>query len=58
MRCKTTSRWRVLALVITFGLGSLNAAACPILMLCRALHGTYRGLHASRHACRLTPMLP
>ena len=38
MRCKTTSRWRVLALVITFGLGSLNAAACPI--LCSAEHCT------------------
>ena len=36
MRCKTISRWRVLALVIAFGLGSLNAAACPI--LCSAAH--------------------
>ncbi len=49
-------RWRVVALVITFGLGSLNAAACPI--LCSAEHcmehtgtSTLPVMPAGSHAC-------
>ena len=55
MRCKAVLRRRVLALVITFGLGSFHAVACPI--LCATQHCTEHSEKStiprmpSSHAC-------